>query len=244
MAAEARIHLEHVGVRYQAPADQTRSLKEYVVRRLKGQPVTAAFWALRGVSLEIRRGESVGIIGRNGAGKSTLLKTISRVIRPTSGRVWVRGRLAPLLDVGAGFHPELTGRENVYLNATLLGHPRREVDERLATIAAFSELEAFFDAPVRTYSSGMVARLGFAVATAWNPDVLLLDEVLAVGDERFREKSAQRVAEMREQASTVLLVSHGMDTIQALCHRAVWLDQGKVRADGAPADVIALYRQG
>jgi ABC-type polysaccharide/polyol phosphate transport system ATPase subunit len=204
--------------------------------------VDATFLALRGVTLQVRRGEIVGIIGQNGAGKSTLLKTISRVLRPTDGRVWVRGRVVPLLDVGAGFHPELTGRENVFLNATLLGHSRRAVSERLEAIVDFAELQQFLEAPVRTYSSGMLARLGFAVATAWEPDILILDEILAVGDEAFRKKSADRVLEMQRKAATVLLVSHNLEMVQEICHRAIWLDRGAVRADGPPERVIDLYR--
>lgn len=238
---DLRILVGGVGVRYRAPADPSRSLKEYVIRRLKGRAGEQEFWALNDVSLTIRRGEVVGIVGRNGAGKSTLLKTISRVLRPTVGRLVVRGRVTPLLELGAGFHPEQTGRENVYLNSTLLGHSRREVDAALPTIVEFSGLQAFLDAPVRTYSTGMVGRLGFAIATAWSPDILILDEILGVGDSAFQEKCALRIAEMREHASTVLLVSHSMDSIRMMCQRVIWIDHGNVKADGPTETVIAQY---
>jgi ABC-type polysaccharide/polyol phosphate transport system ATPase subunit len=240
---DLRILVEGVGVRYRAPIGPSLSLKEYVIRRIKGQPGERGFWALNGVGLTIRRGEVVGIIGHNGAGKSTLLKAISRVLRPTLGRIVVRGRVTPLLELGAGFHAEQTGRENVYLNATLLGHSRREVEAAIGGIVDFAELHEFLDAPVRTYSTGMIARLGFAIATAWSPDILILDEILGVGDGAFQQKCAQRIAEMRERASTVLLVSHSMQSIQKMCHRVIWIDHGTVKADGPTAEVIAHYQR-
>jgi ABC-type polysaccharide/polyol phosphate transport system ATPase subunit len=236
--------VDGVGVRYWAPFDPSRSLKEYVIRRIKGHGGEQGFWALNGVSMTIRRGEVVGIVGRNGAGKSTLLKAISRVLRPTSGRIIVRGHVNPLLEVGAGFHHELTGRENIYLNATLLGHSRREVDAVLDVIVEFAELHAFIDAPVRTYSSGMIGRLGFSIATAWNPDILILDEILGVGDSAFQQKCTRRIAEMREHASTVLLVSHNMESIRTMCHRAIWIEHGTVKADGPTDAVIEQYNGG
>jgi ABC-type polysaccharide/polyol phosphate transport system ATPase subunit len=236
------ILVENLGIRYQASDEPSLSLKEYVIRRIKRQVSTREFWALHGLSFSVRRGEVVGIVGRNGAGKSTLLKTLSRVLRPTAGRVVVKGRVSPLLNVGAGFHPELTGRENVYLNATLLGHSRREIDSRLKAIVEFAELEEFLEASVRTYSSGMVARLGFAIATAWSPDILILDEVLGVGDTAFQQKCAERIDEMRGRASTVLLVSHTMASVRQMCQRAIWIDHGVLRADGRPDEVIAVYQ--
>jgi ABC-type polysaccharide/polyol phosphate transport system ATPase subunit len=242
IAPDLRVLVDGVGVRYWVPTNPTRSLKEYVIRRLKGQAGEQGFWALNGVSLTVRRGEVVGIVGRNGAGKSTLLKTISRVLRPTVGRVVVRGQVTPLLELGAGFHQELTGRENTYLNATLLGHSRREVDAALERIVDFAELHAFFDAPVRTYSTGMVGRLGFAIATAWDPDILILDEILGAGDSAFQKKCARRIAEMRAHASTVLLVSHSMESIRRMCQRVIWIDHGMVKADGPTRTVISQYR--
>ncbi|MGC8915624.1 MAG: ABC transporter ATP-binding protein [Thermoanaerobaculum sp.] len=199
------------------------------------------FWALRGVSLEVFEGEVVGVVGRNGAGKTTLMKLIARVIRPTRGRVQVRGLVAPLLGLGAGFHDELTGRENVYLASALLGFSREDVRRRLDRIVAFAELEEFIDRPLRTYSSGMRARLGFAVATDVAPDILILDEVLAVGDAPFQEKCRKRLAQFRQNGTTALVVSHQPQTIAALCSRAILLEEGEVVANGPPKDVLAAY---
>jgi ABC-type polysaccharide/polyol phosphate transport system ATPase subunit len=197
---------------------------------------------VREVDLSIRQGEVFGIIGRNGAGKSTLLRLIAGVLRPTGGRVVVHGwPVSPLLEIGAGFHPDLTGRENVYLNATLLGHPKRDVDEKYASIVGFAELGDVMNDPLRTYSSGMVVRLGFSVATAWDPNVLLVDEVLAVGDEAFQQKCWNRIDEFRRQLATVVLVSHQLSHVLATCSRAAWLDGGRVRAVGEPWSVVKQY---
>lgn len=198
--------------------------------------------ALSNVSLEVFEGEVVGIIGRNGAGKSTLLKVISRVLIPTEGRVRLRGWVSPLLELGAGFHPELTGRENIFLNGTLLGHKRREVELRLDEIIEFAELGMFIDSPLRTYSSGMVARLGFSIATTWKPDILILDEILAVGDENFRNKCQDRISSFQKEGTTTLLVSHIANNIEMLCSRAVWLDHGKIKASGKTSEILGLYQ--
>jgi ABC-2 type transport system ATP-binding protein len=243
VGAEDVVWLDCISVRYRIPHERITSLKEYAIRRLMRRIVVEDFWALRDVSLSIKSGEVFGVVGRNGAGKSTLLRVIARVIRPTRGRMRVVGQVAPLLEVGAGFHPELTGRENVYLNATLLGHSRREVDERFDSIVAFSELDQFIDAQLRTYSSGMWARLGFAVATAWQPDILLMDEVLSVGDEGFRVKCQARIKAFRDAGTTVLLVSHSLDIIRALCKRAIWLEQGAVVAAGDVHAVAEEYQR-
>jgi homopolymeric O-antigen transport system ATP-binding protein len=240
--AEVTILLQDVSVRYRAPRERLGTLKEYAIRRLQRRIRFADFYALNGVELEVRQGKIFGIVGRNGAGKSTLLKVVSRVLVPTHGRVYVRGRVSPLLELGAGFHPELTGRENVYLNGTLLGHARRDLDGRMEAIIAFSELGSFIDAPLRTYSSGMAARLGFAIATAWRPEILLVDEVLAVGDEAFRRKCQDRMEEFRSSGTTVLLVTHDMNTILSLCGEAAWLERGKVLSVGPGAQVVADYR--
>jgi ABC-type polysaccharide/polyol phosphate transport system ATPase subunit len=217
-------------------------LKEYVIRKVQGRVNHRDFWALQGVDLDIRRGEVFGIVGRNGAGKSTLLKVVSRVLRPTRGRVRVRGNVAPLLELGAGFHPELTGRENVFLNGTLLGHPQGEIEERYSQIEGFADIGSFIDAPLRTYSTGMVARLGFAVATAWEPDILVLDEVLAVGDEAFQKKCYDRINLFREYGSTVMLVSHNADLVKSMCQRAAWIELGIIKAIGEPDEVVDMYR--
>lgn len=240
--AEVVIRLEGVSVVYRASSERIKSLKEYAIRLLKRQVKHHEFTALSDVSLELRRGEVFGLIGHNGAGKSTLLKVVSRVMKPTRGRVWVKGRIAPLLELGAGFHPELSGRENIFLNGTLLGYSRVEMGELFDSIVEFAELEDFIDAPLRTYSTGMTVRLGFAVATATRPDILIVDEVLAVGDEQFQEKCSDRIADFRRKGTTILLVTHSSVTIKNLCDRAALLDHGRLSAVGSPNEVIDLYQ--
>ncbi|MGH7410533.1 MAG: ABC transporter ATP-binding protein [Candidatus Methylomirabilis sp.] len=231
-------------MKYRVPSQHIGTFKEHGVRLLRGERIRYnEFWALRDLSLNIYRGELFGIVGRNGAGKSTLLKVVARVLRPTTGRVWVKGRVAPLLELGAGFHPELTGRENVFLNGTLLGRSRREVAERFSEILTFAEIEDFIEAPLRTYSTGMVARLGFATAMAWEPDVLILDEVLAVGDAAFQEKCKERIKEFRGNGTTILLVSHAATTVASMCDRAVWLHRGVVKTIGPAHEVATAYAQ-
>lgn len=239
---DVAIQLENISVRYRIPHERYRTLKEHAIRWLERRVQYDDFLALRDVSLSVKRGEVVGIVGRNGAGKSTLLKVVSRVLQPSRGRVHLRGRVAPLLEFGAGFHPELTGRENVFLNGAILGFSHADMDAKFKHIVDFAELWDFIDAPLRTYSSGMVARLGFAIATDVDPDILLLDEVLSVGDVAFQQKSAERIQSFRASGATILLVSHSMDTVQAMCDRAIWLDHGKVMADGNPEAVVQHYR--
>jgi ABC-type polysaccharide/polyol phosphate transport system ATPase subunit len=244
MSEDRVVLLENVTVKYRAPQERIGSFKEYMIRALQRKVRYWNFLALDQIHMEVQKGETLGIIGRNGAGKSTLLKVISRVLVPTVGRVWIKGRVSPLLELGAGFHPELTGRENVFLNGTLLGHPMREVEEAMDAIIDFAEIGAFIEAPLRTYSSGMVARLGFAVATAWTPEILILDEILSVGDEAFRQKCQTRMQTFHSGGTTSFLVSHSMETIIAMCSRVMWLDHGKVRSVGDPQTVIAEYRAG
>lgn len=243
-AYEARsvILMENASVRYLAPEERIGSFKEYAIRFVKRQVRIKDFWALRDINIEIYRGETFGIIGRNGAGKSTLLKVISRVLSPTQGHLVIRGQVAPLLELGAGFHPELTGRENVFLNGTLLGHSRSEIKDHLPEILDFAQIDKFIEAPLRTYSSGMIARLGFAVATSWKPEILILDEVLAVGDEAFRAKCNSRMNSFRSDGTTTLLVTHDLKLVETLCTRAAWLDQGTLMEVGAVDHVIAAYR--
>jgi ABC-2 type transport system ATP-binding protein len=236
------VNLQNISVRYRLPEERIGTFKEYAIRLLQKRLEYKSFLALQNVSLEIKKGETFGIIGRNGAGKSTLLKVISRVLIPTEGRVQITGRVSPMLELGAGFHPELTGRENIFLNGTLLGHSRDEIDKRLDAIMEFSELGNFIEAPIRTYSTGMVARLGFAVATAWKPDILILDEVLSVGDEAFQQKCKNKIDEFRNSQVTTILVTHHMQTMEALCTKAAWLDQGQVRAIGDVKNIISAYR--
>jgi ABC-2 type transport system ATP-binding protein/lipopolysaccharide transport system ATP-binding protein len=237
------VRLEGAGVRYRVPSDNPLTFKDYMIRRIQGQVKPAEFWALREINVTINKGEVFGLVGRNGAGKSTLLKLIARVLRPTAGRVWVRGRVAPLLEIGAGFHPELTGRENVYLNGALLGFNQKEMEEKFNRIVDFAELWDFIDAPMRTYSSGMWARLGFASATDVQPDILIVDEILSVGDEAFQRKSAERIRSFHENGATILLVSHSTEVIKSMCHRAAWLDHGQMQTVGSSQEVIEAYRK-
>lgn len=198
---------------------------------------------LRGVNLEIPEGQCAALIGRNGAGKSTLLSLISRIYKPTSGVVEVKGRIAPLLELGAGVHPDLTGYENIIFNGVILGLTRQEARERADEITAFAELERHIDSPVRTYSSGMLARLGFAVATHVGADVLIVDEVLAVGDFAFEQKCYRRIEQFREQGGTILFVSHNMDSVRHVADRCLWLKNGLIEADGSPDEVIRRYHE-
>lgn len=238
------IHLENVSVRYRLPSERIGTLKEYAIRFLQRRLRHRDFWAVHDLSLSVNRGEVFGIVGDNGAGKSTLLKVISKVLRPTEGRVRIYGKIAPLLELGAGFHPELSGRENIFLNGALLGYSHEEMANVFDEVVAFSELAPFIDAPIRTYSSGMYARLGFAVATAHQPEILIVDEILSVGDEAFQKKCRDRIAGFRENGATVLMVSHNLNHISGMCNRAAWLDHGKLCALGTANEVITKYREG
>jgi ABC-2 type transport system ATP-binding protein len=237
------IHLEAVSVRYRVPSERIGTFKEYMIRWLKRQVKMRTFWALKDINIEVNRGEIFGIVGDNGAGKSTLLKVIARVLRPTRGRVVVAGSVAPLLELGAGFHPELTGQENIFLNGALLGFSHKEMLDKYDQIVDFSELGEFINAPIRTYSTGMYARLGFSVATASNPDVLLIDEILGVGDETFQKKCETRINDFCARGTSILLVSHTMGKIEAMCQRAAWLDHGEIKSMGEPGPVVEAYHQ-
>ena len=238
------IRLDNVSVRYRAPRERVASLKEHAVRWLQRRGQSDEIWALRDVNVRVPHGQVIGIIGKNGAGKSTLLKVIARVLRPTSGRVRIAGAVAPLLEFGAGFHPELSGRENVFLNGALLGFTRGQMREKFNRIVDFAELWDFIDAPLRTYSSGMVARLGFAVATDVEPEILLLDEVLSVGDTAFQNKCYERILSFRASGATILFVSHNLGVVKSLCERAIWLERGRVVADGQASAVVNDYQYG
>ena len=239
---EPVVKLEKVSVKYRIPSEPIRTFKEYAIRQLKGQRVRyREVLALDKVDLEVYAGEVFGLIGPNGAGKSTLLKLVARVLRPTEGRVWVKGQVAPLLAMGAGFHPELTGRENVFLNGTLLGFSRDDIQRRFQRIVDFAELWDFIDAPLRTYSSGMVTRLAFSVATDVRPDILIVDEVLGVGDASFQRKSMERIRSFQEAGATILFVSHSLDTVRRLCQRAAWLDHGRVVFIGPATEAVERY---
>jgi len=237
------IEFDHVSKQFRLHRDRPRSFQELFLNtlRMRGGSKVETIWSLRDVSFSVQPGEMVGLVGPNGAGKSTALKLISRIIAPTHGRVLVQGKVTGLLELGAGFHPDLTGRENVYLNGAMLGMNRKQVDQRLEAIVAFAELEQFIDVPVKHYSSGMYMRLGFATAVYADVDVLLVDEVLAVGDQAFQSKCYQRINELRRAGTTILFVSHDAATVRRMCDRAVFLDKGQVRSIGAADDVIADY---
>ncbi len=238
---ETVIGIEHASVRYFVPREHVGSFKEYAIRKIQRRIFNDEFLALNDVSFEVKKGEIFGIIGANGAGKSTLLKLVARIMRPSSGRVWVKGRVAPLLAMGAGFHPELSGRENVFLNGTLLGYSQQQMRARFDSIVEFAELQDFIDAPIRTYSSGMQARLGFAVATDQKPDILIVDEALAVGDTAFQKKSLDRIQEYQKNGTTTLFVSHGMGEVEATCNRAAWLHHGQLMFIGDAKEAVARY---
>jgi lipopolysaccharide transport system ATP-binding protein len=229
---------------YQAAYGTLRESLTHAGRRLVGREHRTQakdIWALKGVSFDVREGEVLGIIGRNGAGKSTLLKILTRITTPTRGRIEIRGRVGSLLEVGTGFHPELTGRENIYLNGSILGMRRREIDARYDAIVEFSGVERFMDTPVKRYSSGMYVRLAFAVAAHLEPEILLVDEVLAVGDAEFQRRCLGRMEELGSAGRTVIYVTHMLPTVAQLCDRAIQIDSGRVVNDGPPADVIATY---
>lgn len=243
VSAPPMIILDDVAVKYRVPTERIGSFKEFAIRTLQRRVSYRNFWALNDINLEISKGEVFGLVGNNGAGKSTMLKVISRVLRPTKGRVRSFGKIAPLLELGAGFHPELTGRENIYLNGALLGYSKEDMDSVFDEIVDFSELGSFIEAPIRSYSSGMYARLGFSVATAHLPEILILDEILSVGDEAFQHKCNDRMTSFQEQGATVIMVSHSLSKVEEMCSRVAWLDHGVIQKIGEPHEVIAAYRE-
>src|SRR5438445_2206493 len=245
------IHVEALSKRYrigqrEAPSGQ---LREVLGRALRSplsafrRPARETFWALKDVSLEVREGEVLGLIGRNGAGKTTLLKILSRITRPTSGWAEIHGRVGSLLEVGTGFHPELTGRENTFLSGAILGMGKAETERKFDEIVAFAELEKFIDTPVKHYSSGMYVRLAFAVAAHLEPEILLVDEVLAVGDIKFQKKCLGKMGDVARAGRTIVLVSHQLNQINALCQRVLWIDDGEIRRSGSTADVVSAYEK-
>src|SRR5579872_4148109 len=233
------VELEHVSKRY-AVGDR-RGLLRRPFATPRGASAQQTLWALHDVSLQLAPGESVGLIGHNGAGKTTLLRLLAGITRPTNGRVWTSGRVASLINLGAGFHPELTGRENIELNGVILGLSRQEVRARFDAIVEFADLEAYIDTPLKRYSSGMVARLGFAVAAHVDPDVLLVDEVLSVGDVGFQDRSIRKMLSFRDSGQAILFVSHNLSAVEMMCQRTVWLDHGTVRQVGPTAEVVRAY---
>lgn len=226
--SDALVAVEDVSMRFRMPTEKVDNAKEFLIKLLKRQLRYRDFWVLRNISFQVKRGESVGILGRNGAGKSTLLRLISGIIEPTSGRIVVQGSVAPLLKLGAGFDPDATGEENVYLNGAMLGFGRKEMKVRYERIVEFAELGEFMNLPLKNYSSGMVARLGFAIAVDVEPDLLIVDEVLAVGDASFQQKCAEKIASLMRNGTTLLLVSHSAAQVKQLCKRALWIKNGEV----------------
>lgn len=235
------IEIKDVSVIFKRTTEKITSLKEYFINIMKKRVKKEEFVALKDINITIKRGEVVGLLGLNGAGKSTLLKVISGILKPTSGKVNLNGKMAPLIELGAGFDPELTGRENIFLNGSLLGFSKKELNEKIQDIIDFSELEDFIDVPLKNYSSGMYARLGFSIATIYEPDILIIDEVLSVGDFHFQEKSLNKVTEMIEFGTTVLFVSHDIDQVKKLCKRAIWLEKGKIKAIGKSKKICDEY---
>ena len=235
------IEVKKVSMRFNLATEKTDTIKEYFVKLLKRQLMFNEFYALKDVSITVNRGEAVALIGVNGSGKSTLLKCIAGVLYPTSGSIEVRGSIAPLIELGAGFDPDLTARENIYLNGAVLGHDRKFMDEHFQSIVDFAELWDFIDVPVKNYSSGMVARLGFSIATEVSADILVVDEILSVGDFRFQEKCKVRMAEMMKGGTTLLFVSHSEEQVKELCQKAVWLEHGTVKLIGQTQDVCDAY---
>lgn len=241
MNSDVIIKVSNATVRFNKATESYNGLKEYVIRMLKGELMFQEFLALKDINLEIKRGESWGLIGSNGSGKSTLLKLICGILKPYKGSVEVKGTIAPLIELGAGFDGELTARENIFLNGALLGHKKSFMQQYFDEIIEFSELQDFVDVPIKNFSSGMAARLGFAVATIVKPDILIVDEVLAVGDHAFQEKCKKRMEEMLKGGTTLLFVSHSAEQVKELCENVVWIDKGVVKMSGKATEVISFY---
>ena len=241
--AEIVIDVSHVSMHFNLMVEKVDSLKEYVVKLLKGKLLFNDFTALNDVSFQVKKGEIVGIVGFNGAGKSTMLKILAGVLTPTEGSVRVIGSVAPLIEVGAGFDPELTARENIYLNGAILGHSKEFMDSKFDEIIDFAELKDFVDVPVKNFSSGMYARLGFAIATMVKPDILIVDEVLSVGDYKFQEKCERRIQKMIDDGVTIILVSHDIGMIERLCTKVIWLEHGNVKDIGSSMKICNKYKK-
>ena len=241
MNTETIIKVKNATVRFNKATENYNGLKEYVIKMLKGELMFQEFLALKEVNFEVKKGESWGVIGANGSGKSTLLKLICGILKPYKGTVKVHGKIAPLIELGAGFDPQLTARENIYLNGALLGHKKAFMEMHFNEIIEFAELGDFIDVPIKNFSSGMAARLGFAVATIVKPDILIVDEVLAVGDIAFQEKCRKRMESLLQNGTTLLFVSHSSKQVKELCQNVIWLDKGHVVAQGRAEDIIQKY---
>lgn len=241
--AEKRVmvDVDHVTVRFNMASQKVDNLKEYVIRLIKKELMFKEFLAVKDVSFQVRKGEAWALIGANGSGKSTLLKNISGIMRPYKGKITLHGSIAPLIELGAGFDAECTARENIYLNGCVLGHSKKYMDEHFDEIVDFAEIHDFLDTPIKNYSSGMKARLGFSVATMVKPEILIVDEVLAVGDYKFQQKCMKRMRELLDGGTTLLFVSHSIDQVRKLCDHAVWLDHGEARMIGEANEVCDAY---
>ena len=239
------ISIKNVSKKFKIYHEKNLNIKYAALNLLKRKKASSydEFWALRDINLDIKKGETIGIIGENGSGKSTLLKLINGILYPDTGEILKQGKMAALIEIGAGFHSELSGRENIHINASILGFSRKEIDANLNKIIEFSGLKKFIDNPIKTYSSGMYVRLGFSIAIHVNPDILLIDEVLAVGDENFQKKCLQKIATFRQQGKTIVFVSHDLSTVEKICSRVVLIDGGKVVSQGHPLDVISHYHK-
>lgn len=243
MEKKVMIEVNDVHMKFNLASEKLDSFKEYLIKTLKREVTYEEFWALKGVSFQVEKGDALGLIGLNGSGKSTMLKVIAGVLKPTKGTVSVNGSVAPLIELGAGFDADLTARENVFLNGAILGHPRQEMEKYYDDIVGFSELGNFMDVPVKNFSSGMVARLAFAIATIGTPDILIVDEALSVGDFRFQQKCEQRIQRMIDQGSTILFVSHSIGQVESLCNKIVWLDHGHIKMSGDVKTVCEEYKK-
>lgn len=237
------IEAENVSMTFKMMKDRVKSIKEYAVQLLKRKIKYEEFHALNNVSFKVEKGEVLGIVGRNGAGKSTLLKVISGILKPTEGTVTLRGNVVPMLELGSGFDFDLSGRENIFLNGAILGYSEKFLKDKYDEILAFSELEEFIDVPIRNYSSGMVMRLAFSVASMVDPEILIVDEILAVGDSAFQEKSKAKMMELMSGGTTVLFTSHNINQIKEMCDRVLWLDHGSVMDIGKPEDICDRYEE-
>lgn len=243
MGKECVIEVNNVSMRFNLASEKIDSFKEYLIKTIKHQVTYDEFWALNNVSFSVNRGDALGLIGLNGSGKSTMLKVIAGVLKPTKGSVTVRGSVAPLIELGAGFDADLTARENVYLNGAILGHPREEMNYYYNDIVEFSELKDFMNVPVKNFSSGMVARLAFGIATIGTPDILIVDEALSVGDFRFQERCEQRIQRMIDKGTTILFVSHSIAQVEKICNKIVWLEHGNVKRSGNVKEICDEYKR-
>ncbi len=236
------IRVDNVTMKFNLSKERIDSIKEYVVKLVKGKLLYNEFSALSDVSFSVKKGEVFGIVGLNGSGKSTLLKIVSGILKPTLGKTAVEGTISPLIELGAGFDMDLTARENIFLNGYVLGYTKAYIEEKFDEIVAFSELEEFLDVPIKNFSSGMIARLGFSIATLVRPDILIVDEILSVGDYKFQEKCERRIQDMMAGGTTVLIVSHSIEQIERLCDRVMWLEKGKMKMIGETKEVCDAYQ--